>query len=85
MTDIAVANKMMLESEKKTLIFLINKGSISNKALREKLLQHTIKELEKVEEYLINNCVHEIIEDYIDIDEKCIRIKYCNNCGLTLR
>jgi hypothetical protein len=85
MTDIVVTKKMMLESERKTLIFLIKEGDEVNKELREELLQNTIKELESVEEYLMNNCIHDIIDDYIDIDDKTISIKYCNNCGLTLR
>lgn len=85
MTDIVVTKKIMLESERKTLIFLIKEGDEANKELREKLLQNTIKELKSVEEYLMNNCIHDIIDDYIDIDDKTISIKYCNNCGLTLR
>jgi hypothetical protein len=85
MTDIVVTKKMMLESERKTLIFLIKEGDEANKELREELLQNTIKELESVEKYLMNNCIHDIIDDYIDIDDKTISIKYCNNCGLTLR
>jgi hypothetical protein len=50
MTDIVVTKKMMLESERKTLIFLIKEGDEVNKELREELLQNTIKELESVEE-----------------------------------
>ena len=38
-----------------------------------------------INDYLMNNCNHSIIEDYIEggIEDNMIQIKYCNKCELT--
>ena len=38
-----------------------------------------------INDYLMNNCKHCIIEDYIEggVDDNMIKIKYCNKCELT--
>jgi len=35
-------------------------------------------------EYLRDNCIHSIIDDYIDVDygERSVQISYCENCML---
>lgn len=77
--------KLHLESEHKYLSFLIKNGDAKNKSLREELLKRTVQELDNINNYLMINCCHEIIKDYTPKGEEEVMIKYCNNCGLTLR
>ena len=77
--------KLHLESEHKYLSFLIENGDANNKSLREELLKSTAQELDNINNYLMINCCHEIIKDYIPKGEEEVMIKYCNKCGLTLR
>lgn len=77
--------KQLLESEEKYLTFLIEYGNPENKLMRENMLGITKRELLETKNYLHKHCKHEIVTDYIDHIDSTIRVKYCNNCGLTLR
>ena len=77
--------KQLLESEEKYLTFLIEHGKPENKLMRENMLEITKKELLEAKHYLHKHCQHEIVTDYIDTMNSTMKIKYCNNCGLTLR
>lgn len=36
--------------------------------------------------FLMRYCVHDVMTDYIDITpDKCITIRYCKYCGVTLQ
>lgn len=39
-----------------------------------------------INNFLTRYCVHDVMTDYIDITpDKCITIRYCKYCGVTLQ
>ena len=78
--------KNLLESEQKYLHFLIESGSIKNKSMRESMLEKNKQELNSINDFLMKNCQHNVVEDFIDnIFNGLVKINYCDKCGLTLR
>lgn len=60
-----------------------NKFFIDNSMISKyvQLIDHHDSIIKDIDEYLTNNCIHEWITDYIDIDcEKSQKIIYCSKC-----
>lgn len=75
--------KVVLESEKGNLEFLIEKGNSKFKNLREELLEINGRELSAVKEKIDKLCIHKWIEDEVELGFSGMKkIIYCNNCGL---
>jgi len=71
------------------LQFLINYKDMLDQSIStmKNKIEHYTEELEKIKEYLTENCEHQLDMDYIDTmkngDTFSLLIKYCKKCNLT--
>lgn len=71
----------------KRIGYNLNMDIENNKFLQvlQDKIRHHDHLISLIDNYIKENCQHEIIEDYIEggIEKEMIKIKYCNHCELT--
>ena len=85
-----------LMSDNKNLTFFYNSFDLIEKNSMKEENTHFLNSLQTkinnnkylislIDDFLKDNCKHEIIEDYIEggIEKEMIKIKYCKNCEIT--
>ena len=63
---------------------ILNVKKVLENLIKEQDNAHLKNALEQLNLFLIQNCIHEFVDDFIDIDpDRSMQISYCSKCMMT--